>query len=351
LLIHCTQDLKVSPWARVALTRAVAIAPTLAVALLCGGGDGAGSNKLDQLNQGLNLLQSIQLPFALVPVLTFTSSPTIMGEFANSAFNSCICWTIAGLVVLINGLAVYQVAYEAVVADPWVTGTVLTVLCIAYLAMVLYLALGPQSQLSRWLHRVDCTRGWCGTGDGSNVGMEAEPFLTPEERAEFGQGFGVIKADCGCCGACKCSWEAGMMGDRCPSKGEAEGEKDVVVVKPEGVEQQKEGEGGVNAVAPGLCCYGSRPLQPVRRDERAAVRAAAAAMDGNRRGLEAEAEGCLGAGRIGAEGTRLVDANNQVVAANDDVTNATENRQVNGAAEAGDTSSCQGCNGCKAGGA
>jgi hypothetical protein len=48
------QDLKVSPWARVAITRAVAIAPTLAVALLCGSGSCSGSGsgvRLDQLNQ------------------------------------------------------------------------------------------------------------------------------------------------------------------------------------------------------------------------------------------------------------------------------------------------------------
>ncbi|EFJ51763.1 hypothetical protein VOLCADRAFT_56724, partial [Volvox carteri f. nagariensis] len=91
-------DLKVSPWCRVAITRAVAIAPTLLVALLCGGG-----SQLDQLNQGLNLLQSIQLPFALVPVLTFTSSPVIMGEFANSPATSALCWAIAAVVLLING--------------------------------------------------------------------------------------------------------------------------------------------------------------------------------------------------------------------------------------------------------
>ncbi|GIL45322.1 hypothetical protein Vafri_2585 [Volvox africanus] len=293
------------------------------------------------------------IPPAAAQVLTFTSSPTIMGEFANSSFTSCICWMIAGLVVLINGLAVYQVAYEAVVADPWVTGTVLTVLCVAYLAMVMYLAMGPQSQLSRWLHRVGCTRGWCETGEGLNVGTEAEPFLSPEERAEFGEGVGVIKADCGCCGACKC-WEAGM-GDRSPSKGEAEGKKDVAV-KAEAVEQQKDGERGVNVLPPVSCCCGSRPLQRVRCDERAAVRAAA--VDRNRRGLEAqadvvaeaEAEGCQGAGGIGAEGARVVDVNKQVVDANG-IANGTGNRQANGAAVAGDTTDCQGCNGCREGGA
>jgi hypothetical protein len=41
----------------------VALAPTLLVALLAGK-----PNKLDVLNQWLNILQSIQLPFAVVPV-------------------------------------------------------------------------------------------------------------------------------------------------------------------------------------------------------------------------------------------------------------------------------------------
>ncbi len=55
---------QVSPWARIAITRAFAIMPTLAVALLYR----EHNTELDQLNQSLNLLQSIQLPFALVPV-------------------------------------------------------------------------------------------------------------------------------------------------------------------------------------------------------------------------------------------------------------------------------------------
>ncbi len=50
--------------ARVTVTRAVAIIPTMAVALSF---QGSGT-ELDKLNQGLNMLQSIQLPFALVPV-------------------------------------------------------------------------------------------------------------------------------------------------------------------------------------------------------------------------------------------------------------------------------------------
>ncbi|PNW83321.1 hypothetical protein CHLRE_05g248300v5 [Chlamydomonas reinhardtii] len=170
-------DLKVSPWARVAITRAVAIAPTLAVALLCSGsnGDGDGS-ALDQLNQGLNLLQSVQLPFALVPVLTFSASPAIMGRaFANGPLLNAACWAIAGLVVAINGLAVYQVAYEYVVADPWVSGAVLAAAVAAYLALVGYLVVGPQSQLAQWLGYSRGPQGepWRDDADGCSSGSSS----------------------------------------------------------------------------------------------------------------------------------------------------------------------------------
>ena len=57
-------QMRVSSIARVAVTRAVAIVPTLFVALAYRSHD----TELDQLNQSLNLLQSVQLPFALIPV-------------------------------------------------------------------------------------------------------------------------------------------------------------------------------------------------------------------------------------------------------------------------------------------
>ena len=52
-----------SAWSRVLVTRSFALAPTLVVALLAGA-----PNQLDILNQWLNILQSIQLPFAIIPV-------------------------------------------------------------------------------------------------------------------------------------------------------------------------------------------------------------------------------------------------------------------------------------------
>jgi natural resistance-associated macrophage protein len=60
-----TKIKQVAAWVRILVTRLVALVPTLAVAWLSGSaGRGGASTSLDKLNQVLNLLQSVQLPFA-----------------------------------------------------------------------------------------------------------------------------------------------------------------------------------------------------------------------------------------------------------------------------------------------
>jgi len=70
-------NFKLPIWQRVLITRSVAIVPALCVTLL----NLESATKLDTY---MNVLQSIQLPFALVPLLKFTSSPKIMKDFAIS---------------------------------------------------------------------------------------------------------------------------------------------------------------------------------------------------------------------------------------------------------------------------
>jgi natural resistance-associated macrophage protein len=69
-------NIKWAKWKRVLLTRSIAMVPTIIVALIA-------TNDLDMMNNWLNVLQSVQLPFALLPILHFTSSETIMKEFKN----------------------------------------------------------------------------------------------------------------------------------------------------------------------------------------------------------------------------------------------------------------------------
>ncbi len=70
-------NLPVKKWVRVVVTRAVAIVPTVIVALIFNSSE----NELDRLSEWLNVLQSIQLPFALIPLLCLVSNTRVMGVF------------------------------------------------------------------------------------------------------------------------------------------------------------------------------------------------------------------------------------------------------------------------------
>ena len=62
-------------WQRVLLTRTVAILPTFTVAFF------SDINNLTGMNDLLNCLMSLQLPFALIPTIAFTSSHKVQGLF------------------------------------------------------------------------------------------------------------------------------------------------------------------------------------------------------------------------------------------------------------------------------
>lgn len=66
-------------WKRVLVTRLIAILPTLSLAFASGG-----VKHLTGMNDLLNCVQMIQLPFALLPIITFTSHTGIMYEYVSS---------------------------------------------------------------------------------------------------------------------------------------------------------------------------------------------------------------------------------------------------------------------------
>ncbi|KAM3689072.1 hypothetical protein ACB098_09G019600 [Castanea mollissima] len=89
-------DLRLKPWIRNLLTRSMAIVPSLIVALI---GGSAGAGKLIII---ASMILSFELPFALIPLLKFTSSKTKMGEHANSTLISVATWIIGSLIMTIN---------------------------------------------------------------------------------------------------------------------------------------------------------------------------------------------------------------------------------------------------------
>ncbi|KAJ8437000.1 hypothetical protein Cgig2_010345 [Carnegiea gigantea] len=70
-------NLRLKKWIRALITRSCAIIPTIIVALIFDTSD----DMLDVLNEWLNVLQSVQIPFAVIPLLYLVSKEEIMGIF------------------------------------------------------------------------------------------------------------------------------------------------------------------------------------------------------------------------------------------------------------------------------
>lgn len=96
-------NLRLRPWIRRLLTRMVAIVPAVIVAALYGE---RGVGSLLVLSQ---VILSLQLSFAVVPLVMFTSDRLKMGKFVNSPSLRLISWTIAIVIMSLNGFLLFQV--------------------------------------------------------------------------------------------------------------------------------------------------------------------------------------------------------------------------------------------------
>jgi manganese transport protein len=89
-------NLRIKPWVRRIITRLLAIVPAIVVIGVYG--DGAATDLLI-LSQ---VVLSLQLSFAVFPLLMFTGSKKIMGEFANSTHLNIIAWIIGIIIASLN---------------------------------------------------------------------------------------------------------------------------------------------------------------------------------------------------------------------------------------------------------
>ncbi|MGD0095784.1 MAG: divalent metal cation transporter, partial [Terracidiphilus sp.] len=94
--------LKLSPWLRRLITRSLAIIPTIIVVAVTGE---QGTEKLLILSQ---VILSLQLSFAVVPLVMFTNSRKKMGEFVNAPWLQALAWTVAILIAGLNGWLLVQ---------------------------------------------------------------------------------------------------------------------------------------------------------------------------------------------------------------------------------------------------
>ncbi|HEV3200458.1 MAG TPA: Nramp family divalent metal transporter [Bryobacteraceae bacterium] len=107
-------NIRMRPWLRRLITRSLAIIPAALTIYIAG----------DKSTFGLLLLSqailSMQLPFAIIPLIHFTNERARMGSFANARWVRVLAWTTAAIVVALNALLAAQAIGEWLdVAGKW----------------------------------------------------------------------------------------------------------------------------------------------------------------------------------------------------------------------------------------
>src|SRR5712691_5599221 len=95
-------NLRLRPWLRRLITRLLAIVPAIIVIWLYGE---RGTGPLIILSQ---VVLRLQLPFAVFPLVMFTSDPHKMGAFVAPGWLRALAWTIAVIILLLNIVLLYQ---------------------------------------------------------------------------------------------------------------------------------------------------------------------------------------------------------------------------------------------------
>jgi len=94
--------LRIPHWARRLLTRGLAIVPVAIVTLIYG------NRGVSDLLMASQVILSLQLPFAVIPLVMFVSDRRKMGEFVISMPIRVLSWGVAGLILLLNFKLLYD---------------------------------------------------------------------------------------------------------------------------------------------------------------------------------------------------------------------------------------------------
>jgi manganese transport protein len=138
-------NVRMRPWLRRFVTRMVAVVPAAATIYLAGE---QGTYRLLILSQ---VILSMQLPFAVIPLIHFTNDRRRMGAFANPAWLRLTAWVTAAVIVLLNVRLVQVTLMEwHRAAGPWLA--LLSVpLVAALVALLAWVSFEPV--LPDWLRR------------------------------------------------------------------------------------------------------------------------------------------------------------------------------------------------------
>lgn len=137
-------NLRLNPWIRRLLTRLVAIVPAVLVIGLMGEG------RVDELLIFSQVVLSLQLGFAVIPLIHFVSDKNTMGEFAIKTWVKILAWIIASILVYLNANLVFDFAKAFLIGETalWVK-IVLVLFILFFVALLFYIIIYPMIQSKR----------------------------------------------------------------------------------------------------------------------------------------------------------------------------------------------------------
>jgi manganese transport protein len=137
-------NLRIAPWLRRLITRLIAIIPAYVVILIYGEGQTGALLVFSQV------VLSLQLGFAIIPLIHFTSDPKTMGVFVIKPWVRIAAWVIALVIVSLNvKLVLNEITgwLEGAGENAWIIWVTVVPVCVAALGLLVYITFKP------WIER------------------------------------------------------------------------------------------------------------------------------------------------------------------------------------------------------
>jgi manganese transport protein len=152
--------LRLNPWIRRLITRLVAIIPAVLVIGILGEG------RVDALLIFSQVILSLQLGFAVIPLIHFVSDKRTMGEFAIGWKIKILSWLVAAILVYLNGHLVFDfvVSFFAT-ANNWFLKILIIIAVLFFIALIIFITVFPlitkkQNNLDIDLHGESVELDW-----------------------------------------------------------------------------------------------------------------------------------------------------------------------------------------------
>ncbi len=129
--------LRINPWVRRLLTRLLAIIPAFVTILI------SGEHNIDALLVLSQVILSMQLGFAIIPLIHFVSNKATMGAFTITKFIQVLSWLVASVLIFLNVKMLTQECIPILTQGTWWAKALIIMAAVGFFYLLLYTLLYP----------------------------------------------------------------------------------------------------------------------------------------------------------------------------------------------------------------